>query len=349
MSIRISSFIWASKKASLLRCRCRFALYAETPAFEKYIDTERHLLERMFTPVDGATPIVQIKKTQDYDALQDYCHLPSETRLPYSLVFMVDGYWALRRETSLMDQTAYLNRNLEDSAVGEQDREDSLRLFRHTVQQQQNKHTDWSKRKQFFVQRKNIQKKEKAEPDTYYYRHRFPEVPKESPKTDGITDRIPFHLGLRLYALQAQTLGRCFRLIALPGKNQDAANSSVADIWSKLSQIGGRAVPLAPFASKERRYVSWRDFLGACTVVTRTEERRSGSRVCAFDLAVQEPESLINMILEIWFSEIAGDALRMARFAQHKAVSRPALADLRKFAAEWSEEATRRSRNCIEF
>jgi len=336
----------------------RVVFYAETEAFEQYVQGEQELLERMFTPVDDATPIVQVKKRQDYEALRDYCHLPSETRLPYSLVFMVDGYWALRRDTSLMDQAAYLNRSLEDSALGEQEREDSLRLFRHTVQQRER--TDWNARTQFFAQRRDISKGDT--PDNYYYHHRFP----RDTKVAGITDRIPFTWDFG-FLLCKRKLWENAADIGLPGNSLNREHGKVKSVWDDLLRLDPGAQPQEEHAetmdaeasegkTSEGRtseaktsapktvvggggYVRWRDFFGACTVVARTEERRRGSRVPAFDLSFQTPDSLIGMILEIWLSEIAGDALRMARFAQSQGVTQPDPDGSRKFAGEWSKEA----------
>jgi KaiC/GvpD/RAD55 family RecA-like ATPase len=326
----------------------RVVFYAETEAFEKYVQGERELLERMFTSVDHATPIVQVKKRQDYEALRDYCHLPSETRLPYSLVFMVDGYWALRRDTSLMNQAAYLNRSLEDSALGEQEREDSLRLFRRTVQQQ--RHTDWKARGQFFAQRRDISKGDT--PNNYYYHHRFP----RGTEVSGITDRIPFTWDFG-FLLCKRKLWENAADIGLPGNSLDRVHCKVKSVWDDLLRLYPDAQPqeeqagtVDGKAGKRKTsppktvvggggYVRWREFFGACTVVARTEERRRGSRVPAFDLSFQTPDSLISLILEIWLSEIAGDALRMARFAQSPGVGKSDPHGLRKFAREWSKEA----------
>jgi KaiC/GvpD/RAD55 family RecA-like ATPase len=116
-------------------------LYSETPAFEEYIEQERALFAHIFSSVPsavpGTAPVIQVQKTHDYDGLRDYCHMPIGTRLPYTMVFMVDGYWALGRDSSLQFLNEYLFGELKKERYGRvrYDRfMDVFRLYRLTRQ-----------------------------------------------------------------------------------------------------------------------------------------------------------------------------------------------------------------------
>jgi KaiC/GvpD/RAD55 family RecA-like ATPase len=311
----------------------RVILYGETPAFEKYVAAEQDLFDRIFTAVDAHAPIVQIRKTRDYDGLRDYCHLPSDTRLPYSLVFMIDGYWALRRDTSLRDQTNYLTRPLEELNPGEQDREDSFQLFRRNAQQRRKwPDTVWKSRENFFVQRK--EPKTSVVGAEYYYRHRFP-VDIESRME--LMDRVPFSWDFGFLLCRKKLWDNAGDVEFTHPRPR---RRRVHDLWEEMRWVDPGAAlahnPILPTVKGSRAHISWRDFFEACIVVARTEERRTGARCPPFDLSVQTADSLISLIIEIWVSEIAADALRMRSFANTDGND-----ELREFARKWADGTLR--------
>jgi hypothetical protein len=76
-------------------------------------------------------------QSEDYSALREYSQLPIERKLPFSLVFMVDGFWGLSHKqripnkwNSLRNQARYLFDNLHQ---GEQRFEDPLGMFQMTI------------------------------------------------------------------------------------------------------------------------------------------------------------------------------------------------------------------------
>ena len=78
-------------------------------------------------------------------------------------------------------------------------------------------------------------------------------------------------------------------------------------------------------ADQEGPNVSWREFLEASVAVAEVERRRTGEKVLPFDLAMATPESFGCWALEVWFSEIVGDALAMVDYAKGSSRRPPAL------------------------
>lgn len=94
--------------------RLQVLLYEETKAFADYVSTQNALFSRLFASQQGfGGQVIEVRGTKDYDGLRDFCQLPSETRLPYTLVFVVDGYWGLSKPGALRKQGGAL-RNQEE-------------------------------------------------------------------------------------------------------------------------------------------------------------------------------------------------------------------------------------------
>ena len=108
-------------------------LYAETPAYAKYIEEENGVFNEVFNPVprgkhgsDGS--VIIGKDTSGYRTLRDLVNLQKDTRLDYTLVLQVDEHWALQSKDSLRSMTPYLNGYSMDEN-GENDR--SVDPFMH--------------------------------------------------------------------------------------------------------------------------------------------------------------------------------------------------------------------------
>lgn len=87
----------------------RISLWRDTAAFDEYARDEEHMLSRMFTAVSREDTVLESLKSEAYESIKDFVHLPDETRLDHTHVFAVNGYWALNRENSLEHQSRYLN------------------------------------------------------------------------------------------------------------------------------------------------------------------------------------------------------------------------------------------------
>lgn len=106
-------------------------LYAETPAVLEYVRRENLFFKQVFPSVGESGPssdIVVGRSTSDYEALRDYCHMPTDLCLDHSLVFQVDGFWSLRRNGSLENQYRYL-RDVTTTRNGCASMEDPFHLF----------------------------------------------------------------------------------------------------------------------------------------------------------------------------------------------------------------------------
>jgi hypothetical protein len=90
---------------------------------------------------------------------------------------------------------------------------------------------------------------------------------------------------------------------------------TVEDVWDVMPSVNNR---------KPKRYVKWREFLGACKAVAQSQTERTVLPVRIFDLSINTGESLSCLMLEIWASEIMdlplGDNHKLAFFNQFKQI-----------------------------
>jgi KaiC/GvpD/RAD55 family RecA-like ATPase len=299
-------------------------LYEETKAFAEYIQSEGKFLSRVFSPLPGEQAVIQVQPTRDYDGLRDYCHLPIGTHLHHTLVFMVDGYWALGRET-LRSQRDYLFAPLIKF-------DDSFRLYQSTLQHgdegatvpgHREKHDEVRhppRRIDFFSQ-------PDSESGVFFYKSRLSGQPKN-------VDRVPFMWDFGFLLCSEHQWNSA---AAIPITARDPSTDkpyTVGEIWQRLCRIealevnrgrssktrapstvtlGVQAILGDPILEKgdAARNVSWREFLEAARAVASAEQRRSGGTVLGFDLAMATPESFTCWMIEMWFSEMLNDALLM--------------------------------------
>jgi KaiC/GvpD/RAD55 family RecA-like ATPase len=299
----------------------RVVLYAETPAFAEYIDAERSLFSHIFSTVPGGESVIQVETTRNYDGLRDYCHLPIGTKLPFTHVFMVDGYWALGRRNSLRRQDHYLFGSLSGS-LGPDEHADVFRLYRETRGQRNVPERLLTKRIEFFVQHRKGpddrgipaggQVFSKEPEPRYYYKSRttegYPQV-----------DRVPFTWDFG-FLLCSERLWRNAAEVVLPVLSKERKRPIVVRVvWDRLRRLS--ALGLESGADKtakferrpvrdpgdKRQVVTWREFLEASVAVARTEKVQSGQSALPFDLAMAAPDSFACLLFEMWFSEIYRD------------------------------------------
>jgi KaiC/GvpD/RAD55 family RecA-like ATPase len=82
-------------------------LYAETPSFKRYIESEEKLFAEIFVPVlspnrDDTPRIIRAVEIAGYETLRDSCHLQRDTRTDHTTIIQVDEFWWLRRPRQRM-------------------------------------------------------------------------------------------------------------------------------------------------------------------------------------------------------------------------------------------------------
>ncbi len=338
------------------RIPLKLVLYRETPAFEEYADAERAFLSRVFAGLDADVSMLEVLDTSHYQALRDYCQMPVSTKLPYTLVFAVDGFWALGKDAALKNQTSYLFDYLAprsgmprfDDGLLPQARAGDLLRTRHAYQQDMfdlfpspdgptNRHSHFDVRAH--------------DRRTSHYRSRIPPA-------DPHIDRVPFtwDFGFMLCDERLWTSSREIPLTARDPTQEDGKRLTVGQVWDGLHRLSAldrnskdeEHAPAGAQSDGVRTHrprsdapnIGWREFLEACAVIAIAEKRRRKDGVVPFDLAVSLPDAFLCALFEIWFSEIVADANRVAeasRFVRETGATpaHPELQELLVFADAW--------------
>jgi KaiC/GvpD/RAD55 family RecA-like ATPase len=313
-------------------------LYAETPAFAQYIKREADLFNRVFDAGEkGDGEVLQLLETSKYEVLRDYCNLPSDRRLPYTLVFMIDGFWGLGKTVGLRKQSRYLYESLEGSGEAKTNtNEDRFSLFASTQPfAEQNEKTEKTRRIDAFRHKVQLEGNEEVELST-----------RISADQDREIDRIPFmwdfaFLLCRQEAWDYQSKDASPVLSWRPGfadgwdpKGNDDTQMKVEDVWRALPKF----VPDDVHKERESRTIgsipSWRTFFEGCLLVSRNEERVRGRKSKPFDLAVTTAETVTCFVLEVWLSE----ALRDIKAMRHCASLLQEEPEWERRAKEWANE-----------
>lgn len=287
-------------------------LYAETNAFDEYVRNEQGLFGQVFSANQQTSGVIRVEGTRDYERLRDYCHLSVETRLPYTLIFAVDEFWGLSRNSALRKEWSYLYTALAAPKSGSQTEDyiDSFGLFQGTRQTTR----DIETRSDAFRQSRDADQSPATSYDSL-----LPPADSDQSSSERI-DRVPFMWDFAFLLLNEQQW-------------KNAQEVSLPNLGVKVGRV--RQDLLA------RRPLSWRQFFGACAAVAQTESRKVETHSIAFDLATATPESLSCCLLEIWLSEIAKDAesLRESNHAAGRDWSARAFELLEEVAApnRWTE------------
>ena len=351
---RTSRCTWASRKVSATAVPLQVILYEETKAFAEYIEAESQFLSHVFSPLPGEHPVIQVQQTRDYDGLRDYCHLPVHTHLPFTLVFMVDGYWALGRGplSSLRSQRTYLFEPLTNY-------DDVFRLYRPTRQQSRRgavrpRGKDDSSSAADAAARVSAAREDEGPPrrdrridyfsqpaagiNRFFYKSRLVGQSKE-------VDRVPFMWDFG-FLLCSEHQWNTAAAIQISARTPEGSRYTVGDVWHRLRRLAALEVtPANPAANVPKRRtdmqeqttltldveailgppqlqpgappnVTWREFLEASFAVAQAEERRTGHKGPVFDLAMATPESILCWLVEVWFSEMVDDGIRLRACAK---------------------------------
>jgi len=303
--------------------RLQIQLYNETPAFQKYVESEQGAFNLIFSPeAEDSAGVVRMGASSDYSALRDYSHLPMSRKLPFTLVFMVDGHWALGLENALRIQYGYLFDPLPPSNAIRF--EDPFKLF-------------VSER----VDGKPVQRLHRAD----LFKQDSPGIPNVSAyklrigETFKTVDRVPFMWDFGFLICSKDRWERAADSKLCIRRYRDHVDRpSVGNVFSRLgfpSQVPRHILP--KITSRSKKAVPWREFFEACKLVAQKETMRTQKPCRTFDVASTSPESITCMMLEIWLSEVFQDVLRFESLIRTKNAS----AKLKEDARIWITEARR--------
>jgi KaiC/GvpD/RAD55 family RecA-like ATPase len=270
-------------------------LYCETPAFERYIAEENAVWNELFKSADGQSVLVGVPVNQ-YDALHDFSVLQQETRLDHTLVLQIDDFWSFRRQDSLRDRREYLLKEVTHRGGQRDPLVDPFGVFQPAAALA-SKVTRESGRLAADGARPEPSRTE------YHRGNGFRPVGYKLDDKSGQIDRIPFvwDFGFLLChrpAWEASSTLPCWGTQPV----------TVGMVWEGMRKAYGQNPELRPEPAPLRRSElrpSWREFLGAASVVARAHPD-----AVPFDLAAGSSESFCCLVMEIWFSEIIKNLTR---------------------------------------
>jgi KaiC/GvpD/RAD55 family RecA-like ATPase len=290
----------------------KVSLWRESDQFQRYVDQENELFARLFTPKSTGEAVIEALGTKEYNAIRDYTHLPVKTRLHYTHVFAVDGYWALSKDASLQKQDRYLFSSL--GGDGEIRRPDEFGLFAYTTSANDQQSAESAKplscRADAFRQPTSNNK-------GFFYRSRIPQ--------NDQVDRVPFMWDFSFLLCNEEhwTLAADLKFVVYDRNCHSSIHCRVGDIWRLMPKLTVKVEDkvrrekiegpqdLLNEDSQQKEAVSWRKFLAASAQVAgfvRTPAQRP------FALSRRSPGSLLSLLFEIWLSEICQDINEVERF-----------------------------------
>jgi hypothetical protein len=250
-------------------------LYEETEAFGEYLEREELLFRQMFVPsARNGTVLVAIEADR-VAAIREFCMLPLDAQEDHSIVFQVDLHWIMKTDLTERQEHrphgALTNQTHYGFEAFHKDRE--IRLCQDP-----------------FGLFQNYQGPEKVEDDRridyfenkfYVARAKSATIADETFRMIGI-DRVPYMWDFGFLLLRRATWEQAKKCIVRPKK-------TVGQVWEQLGN---------------RKVVSWRDFLGACSEVVKYSRLLDDQRRIAFDVAGRSADSMGCFVLEIWMSEM---------------------------------------------
>jgi KaiC/GvpD/RAD55 family RecA-like ATPase len=285
-------------------------LLGSTSGCRQYADQEDVLFQKQFMPVSGLTRNGQAGRvlwpidSVEHSAIRDVMHLPWDVKADHTIVDQVDGFWSLDYETgALASQRAYLTSPVRS------EHEDPFNLFggpplwHGSVSE-----GPWARQKYF----RNSQyesrifaygEKDEDDEDMAACTGEVTE-PTRGPAISSkrllneMPDRVPFTWDFGFLLVPADTWHKASNNAIRYHANRENSHLDFE------RTVGGVLEQLQQPRSCRRR-VSWRAFLGACKEVADQARKDRGIAPVPFDVAATSGETLLSVILEIWFSEIA--------------------------------------------
>lgn len=345
-------------------------LYKETPAIEQYVNADLSLFSRLFTPVAGGS-VMKLLTTREYIGIKDLCQLPTYTRLDHTLVFMIDDYWASAPNGSLRSQDAYLNSLIESGDPREAsaleahaETTDVFELFRDTAADRDRENAVSAEkrrmRKEFFAQRAPNAAGGAGEA-TLLYAPRLRGCETDSTGATGSApassqknasqpvDRVPFLWDFGFLVCNPEHWDDAKALELEVWNSNRKAHPRVEDprtehltvgkVWEDLTKID------LDGKTEAKPVVGWREFLEAAGEVAAFAERVDGERAMPLDISMGKPESIACLIMEIWFSEIRKDLVRVEQLIEKLEGVEAALQEWHRgwlvHARDWVEKTRR--------
>lgn len=294
-------------------------LYAETDLFADYIAEMNIILGDFFVtvPRNNSKEIPRLVlgiKPNEYSYLHDFCNLQSDHALDHTLILAVDESWAVRSIDEkalgignahpphpLRDEREYLAADLD--IFGSEPRQ----MFRGP-------RFASSEEVQPDASGPRVREKGRDRRASYFHLPGGKLIAKDNPVElmAGI-DRIPFAWDFGFLMCRAEP----WRISAdEPVLLRNAAAKTVGQILAELpggeprQQSSGDHELAGTNANRTRP--RWRDFLGACDVVSK-RFNHGDKQGLPFDLSTITGETFSCLILEMWASEILDRLLEEAR------------------------------------
>jgi len=295
--------------------------YAETPAMEKYIETENSFLSEMFCsyahPAQpaGAQTVIFGMLPPGYSELRALAYLQRDTRLDHTLLFQVDEFWSIRspgrhkRAGAFQPLWSYLNAITATPTTSEPKNPNDYELNPN-----EDPYDLFQLREEDALPKRDS--KELLRRDFYEkYYDDFPDYGKfeSEDKEKSLVDRVPFSwdFGFLLCREMAWETGRAFTVVHRDGSKEVL---NVREVWNSLTKAEADKPAKESTESREelggkkqlRRldYVSWRIFIEACKKAAEEQSDKFSKPITAFDFAQISPETFSSLILEMWLSEV---------------------------------------------
>ncbi|WP_457333370.1 RAD55 family ATPase [Rhizobacter sp. P5_C2] len=330
------------------------SLWGETEAFRRYAIQENELFRRLFTGVDDPACVVKAHDTASYSALRDFAHLMVDTRLPYTHVFVVDGFWALKKRASLRPQADYLFESLESDATGEAARAARANGAGHEPDADPHAHR-YSAGSDVYGLFARVPKPDGSKKSLRSRAESFQQLDgtgqplyrSRIPLIEG-ADRVPFTWDFAFLICDEDKWNRRSALKLDAGLlcewGRERPLSHVGDVWKGLHRLKSddtstQAIQRSPWPNDASApVVPWRAFIGACRVVADAERNGRDRAPVALDIAGASLASTVSLLFEIWISEIVRDANRILALAERATCTAASLDKLNQ-ARQWAEEA----------
>jgi hypothetical protein len=281
----------------------RVELYAETDAFAQYIAEANAVLRELFAPFErsggqGSRQLVTSVGPHEYGELHDFCNLQGSRLLDHTLILQVDEFWAVGTKTGaecdsetsdcspLRAEKRYLGADLDHPD------NDPYRLFEGPSvdpESHEGKTTRRRRRSHYFVS-----------PDV--------ELDTNGEVCDGV-DRVPFVWEFGFLLCRNTAWEDAAKLEVHISDSHPTVQSIIERLPNSKGHLEQEVGEKRTLEEKEtptqedNRRASWREFLGACQIVSQQFSARN-EQAPAFDISTASGESFLCLMLEIWASEM---------------------------------------------
>jgi len=266
-------------------------LFAETKQFAAYAEEENALFSEMFKPVDTGSAVAPGRvifplNWTRYLAMRDYTRLSLDKLDGHTMVFQVDGSWAVEGECALIDQDDYIRQQF---SVDADDR--SVQDPFHLFDGHHPRRLDYFRNAHYNFERDASDRKDRV---PFMWDFGFVlarSAPWQAAGNLPVESKLERAKGQGTCSTEQLALADSI----IPFKDR---NNTVQAVLDYLSD------PHKHTEQRDKGGISWRKFFGACRLVADIHRAQTGAQAVAFDVSASSPETINSLILEIWFSEI---------------------------------------------